>query len=81
MPIFSHKFSGLFLGKRKAKPQPLVIEDELGTFTMKNPETDKYFCSPPPTNLPKRTEPSKRGEAVRATAKGKPSPKKNSCAA
>ena len=43
MPIFSHKFSGLFLGKRKAKPQPLVIEDELGTFTMKNPETDKYF--------------------------------------
>ena len=39
MPIFSHKFSGLFLGKRKAKPQPLVIEDELGTFTMKNPET------------------------------------------
>ena len=43
MPIFSHKFSGLFLGKRKAKPQPLVIEDELETFTMKNPETDKYF--------------------------------------
>ena len=43
MPIFSHKFSGLFLGKQKTKPQPLVIEDELGLFTMKNPKTDKYF--------------------------------------
>ena len=34
MPIFSHKFSGLFLNKRKPKPEPLVIEDELGTFTL-----------------------------------------------
>ena len=34
MPIFSHKFSGLFLNKRKPKPKPLVIEDELGTFTL-----------------------------------------------
>ena len=36
MPIFSHKFSGLFLNKRKPKPEPLVIEDELGTFTLDN---------------------------------------------
>lgn len=44
MPIFSFNFSdpvkSLFA---KKKPEPLVIEDELGTFTMKNPETDKFF--------------------------------------
>ena len=40
MPIFSHQFSGLFLGKnkRKPEPEPLVIEDELGTFTLSDPE-------------------------------------------
>lgn len=32
MPIFSHKFSGLFAPK--PKPEPLVIEDALGRFTL-----------------------------------------------
>lgn len=43
MPIFSHMFSGLLLGKEKKRPEPLVIEDELGSFTMKNPEKDHFF--------------------------------------
>ena len=33
MPIFSHKFSGLFMSKNKSKPEPVVIHDSLGTFT------------------------------------------------
>ena len=32
MPIFSHKFSGLL--KPKPRPEPLVIKDALGTFTL-----------------------------------------------
>ena len=34
MPIFSHKFSGLFMSKNKSKPEPVVIHDSLGTFTL-----------------------------------------------
>ena len=44
MPIFSFNFTdpvkSLF---KKKQPEPLVIEDQLGTFTMKNPEKDNYF--------------------------------------
>ena len=44
VPIFSFNFTdpGKSLFKKK-QPEPLVIEDQLGTFTMKNPETDKFF--------------------------------------
>lgn len=34
MPIFSHKFSGMFMPKSKPKPEPVVIHDALGTFTL-----------------------------------------------
>ncbi len=45
MPIFSHKVSDFVLEKitPKKKPEPLVIEDELGIFTMKHPEKDTFF--------------------------------------
>lgn len=41
MPIFSHRFTDpvrdYFKKKSAPKPQPLVIHDALGTFTMKSP--------------------------------------------
>ena len=34
MPIFSHNFTGLFMPKKKPKPEPVVIRDSFGTFTL-----------------------------------------------
>ncbi len=45
MPIFSHKFSGLFLGKsrQKSRPAPLVIQDVLGAFTLSEPDKQDSY--------------------------------------
>lgn len=44
MPIFSHNFSGLYLGQKKPNPSPLVIEDDLGRFTLNDPgREDSYW--------------------------------------
>ena len=48
MPIFSHNFSGLLLGKLKKKyepdPEPLVIKDSLGTFILTDSGRKNSYC-------------------------------------
>lgn len=48
MPIFSHNFSGLLLGKLKKKyepdPDPLVIKDSLGTFILTDSGRKNSYC-------------------------------------
>lgn len=47
MPIFSFNFTqpiiALFKKKAAAKPEPLVIEDELGRFVMENPHREDSY--------------------------------------